>query len=259
MIINAIIFGSIISLVLGILSFFVVSRNLEFAGTGISHAVFGGLAIGILLNINPMITATIFSIIISLLIVESSSKQNENTAIGVLYPFSMAIGIFLLSKLSKNYQDVWSYLFGNIFLISKSDFFIFLVYSVFIFSFILFRFKELIFIAFHKELAISSGINVKLYDYLFFIILSIGIILSVKLLGVILSTAFLVIPSAISFKLFKGVIKNIIFSCIISVVFTNLGIVLSYIFDFPVSSTIVIIASTLYLILSLSQLRGKYS
>ncbi|MCS7245166.1 MAG: metal ABC transporter permease [candidate division WOR-3 bacterium] len=259
MIISAIIFGSIISLVLGILSFFVVSRNLEFAGTGISHAVFGGLAIGILLNINPLITATIFSIIFSLLIVESSNKQNENTAIGVLYPFSMAIGIFILSKFSKNYQDIWSYLFGNIFLISKFDFFVFLVYSVVIVFFILFRFKELVLIAFHKELAISNGINVKLYDYLFFIVLSIGIILSVKLLGVILSTAFLVIPSAISFRLFKGIIKNIVFSCLISLSFTALGIVLSYLFDLPVSSTIVIMASTLYLILSLFQLRGKHS
>jgi len=248
MLISAIIFSSIISIILGLLSFFVVSRNLEFAGTGISHAVFGGIAIGIALNINPLISALIFSIIISILIVQSSYKQSENTAIGIIFPLSIAIGIIILVKFSKNYQDIWSYLFGNIFLIRFEDFLIFLIYSAIILIFIFLTFKKLIFISFHKELAQASGTNVKFYDYLFFIILSIGIVLSSKLLGIILATSFLVIPSAISFNLFKGVIKNLIFSSIFALTFTIMGIILSYIFDIPTGSTIVLISSIFYLL-----------
>ncbi|MEO0143668.1 MAG: metal ABC transporter permease [candidate division WOR-3 bacterium] len=249
MLISAIIFSGIISIILGILSFFVVSRNLEFAGTGISHAVFGGIALGIALKINPLISATIFAILISILIVESSYKQSENTAIGIIYPFSMAIGIIILSKFSKNYQDIWSYLFGNIFFITIEDFIIFLTYSIIVIIFIILTFKKLIFIAFHKELALAYKINVKLYDYLFFIMLSFGIILSVKLLGIILATAFLVIPSAISFRLLKGIIKNIIFSPIIAFILTTIGITISYLFDIPTGSTIIAISSIAYLIL----------
>ncbi len=254
MVISAIIFASIISVILGILSFFVVSRNLEFAGTGISHAVFGGIAIGLVLDINPLISATIFAILISILIVQSSYKQTEGTSIGVLYPLSMAIGIIILSKFSKNYQDIWSYLFGNIFLITNQDFFLFLLYSILVIIFILITFKKLIFIAFHKELASANGINVKLYDYLFFIVLSLGIILSVKLLGIILAVSFLVIPSAISFRLFKGVLKNIIFSSLIALLFTILGISISYVFDIPTGSTIVLIGAIGYLFLALFKL-----
>ncbi|MEO0203362.1 MAG: metal ABC transporter permease [candidate division WOR-3 bacterium] len=250
MLINAILFSSIISIILGILSFFVVSRNLEFAGTGISHAIFGGIALGIALKINPVLSATVFAIIISILIVKSSHKRSENTSIGIIYPFSIALGVVVLSKLSKNYQDIWSYLFGNIFLITFEDFLIFLIYSTIVIIFMVLAIKKLVFIAFHKELALAYKVNVKLYDYLFFIMLSLGIIISVKLLGIILATAFLVIPSAISFRLVKGVIKNLILSPIIAFAFTTIGILISYYLDIPTGSTIILTSSIVYFVLS---------
>src|SRR4030042_4383448 len=126
--------GIIVSLISGLISVFVVLRRMSFIGAGISHAAFGGVAIGFFTGINPTITAIFFSIAIALGIefVSRKGKVSEDASIGIFFASSMALGIVLIS-LSRNYNiDLFGYLFGNILAISDREVFLSFILAVFV-------------------------------------------------------------------------------------------------------------------------------
>src|SRR4030043_1084362 len=115
--------GIIVSLISGLVSVFVVLRKMSFIGAGISHAAFGGVAIGFFTGINPTITAIFYCIAVAIGIelVSRKGKVSEDVSIGIFFASSMALGIVLVS-LSKEYNvDLFGYLFGNILAITDGE------------------------------------------------------------------------------------------------------------------------------------------
>jgi len=115
--------GILISILTGIISVFIVLRKMSFIGAGISHAAFGGIAIGFFVGLNPLFTAIIYTILVALGIESTSrkGKMTEDVSIGIFYSVSMALGITIIS-LSKSYNiDLFGYLFGNILAITNGE------------------------------------------------------------------------------------------------------------------------------------------
>ncbi|MDP3110966.1 MAG: metal ABC transporter permease, partial [Thermodesulfovibrionales bacterium] len=161
---RALITGIVVSILTGIISVFVVLRRVSFIGSGISHAAFGGVAIGFFAGINPMITAMIYSILIAFGIerISSKGKVAEDTAIGVFFSSSMALGIVLIG-LSKSYNvDLFGYLFGSILAISENEMWLTIAITVVILAALAVIMKELLLTTFNEELAIVSGIPTRL-------------------------------------------------------------------------------------------------
>ncbi|MBI3592951.1 MAG: metal ABC transporter permease, partial [Nitrospirae bacterium] len=120
---RALLTGAVLAIFSGIISVFIVLRRVSFLGSGISHAAFGGVAIGFLLGINPLLTALIYSIMVAFGIEQISTRGrlNEDTAIGIFFSSSMALGIVLIG-LSESYNvDLFGYLFGSILAITHED------------------------------------------------------------------------------------------------------------------------------------------
>ena len=255
-IIKVLIYGVLVSFISGILSYFVVSRNIEFAGVGISHAAFGGVALALVMGINPILFLLIFTPLVGLLIASSPKALSENTAIGILFPFFMSLGIVLIYLSGQNLSLVWSYLFGNIFLVSRSDFILFLLVAFLISTYILIYFRELIFTSFSRELAQAYGVNVKFINYSFMVILSVGIVAMIKMLGIILLSAFLVLPASTSFLISKGVGRSFFMTIFFAILMSIAGIVASYYLDLPSGAAIVLSGTAFYL---LAYLRSRFS
>ena len=108
--------GVLLSVTCAVLAFFVVLRRMAFIGAGISHAALGGVALGVLTGLPPVLTAAAFSVGVAWLIGWISGKGtiSEDTAIGVIFPTAMALGIALISLTPTYFQDLMGYLFGNI-------------------------------------------------------------------------------------------------------------------------------------------------
>ncbi len=120
---NAFIMSLLLGVLFGILSFFVVLRKMSFLGAGIAHTAFGGVALGVLVGLDPYLTALAFCVAAAILIgkLVRFGRISYDMGIGIFFSFSMALGAIFLS-LKKGYTfDLMSYLFGNILAVNRTD------------------------------------------------------------------------------------------------------------------------------------------
>jgi len=213
---NAFLAGMMLSVVLAVVSFFVVLRRLSFVGVGVAHSAFGGVALGYLLGISPTLTAIGFAVIVS-----------------------NAIGYNV---------DLFGFLFGNILAITRFDLIVIAVLGGVVFVSIVLLFKELLFVAYDEEVAFVSGMPVAFLDHFFLTILALSVVISMKVIGIILVSALLVIPGAAALQLTHRYVSMIITSIIISMVSTIGGLTLSYYADLASGATIVTLASFIFFI-----------
>ena len=247
---KALFVGIMVSLISGLISVFVVLRKMSFIGAGISHAAFGGVAIGFFTGINPTITAIIYTIAVALGIelVSRKGKISEDVSIGIFFAGSMALGIVLVS-LSREYTvDLFGYLFGNILAITKEEVLLSLFVAIFVIGLIMLFLKEIFLTSYNEEIARVSGISVRAINILFLIVLSVSIVISIKIVGIILVSALLVIPGATAQLFAKNLYFMIVASCGFAVFSTILGLLLSYEFDIAPGGSIVLTATVLFLI-----------
>ena len=240
---RAFIAGIAMALFAGVISTFIVLRRVSFLGSGISHAAFGGVAIGFLSGINPLTTALIYCIAVAFAIeiVSSKGKLAEDTAIGVFFSGSMAMGVVLIS-LSKSYTiDLFGYLFGSILAISSEETYIAVgmaAAGMIIFSLIM---KDLLFITFNEELAIINGIPVRLIKACFLLSMAVVIVIGIKIVGIVLISALLVIPGATAKLIGQKFYGMILISAVVAVLSTVSGLAVSYAYDLASGGTIVMI------------------
>jgi zinc transport system permease protein len=245
--------GILVSLLCGALSSFVVLRRMAFIGVGISHSAFGGVALGFLLGVDPLFTGIGFAIMVAVLIewAQAHTRVQEDTAIGIFFAASMALGLVFL-HLSRVYNvDVFGYLFGNILAIGNRQVAEILVVTVVVLALLLAFFKEIVFISFDEEMAWVSGVPVKALRYLFLVLMALVVMASIYLVGIILISALLVIPGAIAQNLSRQFTGMVWWSTGVAVGSTVGGLALSYGLDFPSGATIVLVLAALYFLTSL--------
>ena len=247
---KAFIAGILVSLLTGIISTFVVLRKMSFIGAGISHAAFGGVAIGFFAGVNPLAAAVIYSIIVAIGIETTVRKGriSEDASIGIFYSLSMAIGIALIS-LSKTYNvDLFGYLFGNILAITREEILLTLITSITVIAVILVFLKEFFLITYNEELARVSGIHVNLMNVLFLVALSLSIVVSIRIVGIIMVSALLVIPGATARLFAKGLLSMIVISCAAGLASVVAGLVISYQYDIAPGAGIVITSAVIFFV-----------
>jgi len=203
--------GLIIAATCSFISFFVIVRRMAFVGMGISHAAFGGVSIGIVAGVNPILTAGGFCVLVAGGIgwLSRKGRLHEDTVIGILFAASMAMGVVLVRMANAYNLDLMSYLFGSILALNWTDVIIVAVLSALVVSFLVLFFKELLFFVFDEETATASGVPVRLVYYGLLISMAVTIVVSIKLVGIILVSALLVIPGAIGMQLsrnYRGVL-----------------------------------------------------
>jgi zinc transport system permease protein len=247
---KALFVGVIVSLTSGLVSVFIVLRNMSFIGAGISHATFGGVAIGFFTGINPTVTAILYAVAVALGIelVGRKGKISEDVSIGIFFVSSMALGIVLVS-LSRGYNvDLFGYLFGNILAITEGEVLLSLFVAILVVGVMMLFLKEIFLTTFNEEIARVSGIHVRAINILFLLVLSVSIVISIKIVGIILISALLVIPGATAQLFAKNLYIMIAISCGVALLSTVLGLLISYEFDIAPGGSIVLTATTLFLI-----------
>jgi zinc transport system permease protein len=247
---KAFIAGILVSLLTGLISVFIVLRKMSFIGAGISHAAFGGVAIGFFTGINPLFTAIIYSIAVAIGIESTGRKGgiSEDVSIGIFYSVSMALGVGLVS-LSKSYNvDLFGYLFGNILAITQTDIVLTVITFVVVSGFILIFLKDLFLSAYNEELAQISGVRVVVLNNLFLISLAVSIVISIRIVGIILVSALLVIPGATARLFAKGLLSMLFLSCLTGVISVISGLFISYEYDIAPGASIVLVSAFIFFI-----------
>jgi zinc transport system permease protein len=247
---NAFLAGMMLSLVLAVVSFFVVLRRFSFIGVGVAHSAFGGVALGALLGISPTATAIGFAVVVANAIgyIGKQDKLSTDTAIGIFFPFAMALGVIFIGMSDQYNVDLFGYLFGNILAISKKDLIVIAVLGGVVLLSIFLFFKELLFIAYDSEVALVSGMPVTFLDHFFLTILALSVVISIKIVGIILVSALLVIPGAAASQITDRYIPMIAASIAVALISTMGGLFISYYADLSSGATIVTLASIIFFV-----------
>ncbi len=234
-----------VALVCSVMSIFVVLRRLAFAGAGISHIAFGGVALAVVLGWPPGVGAAVFGMGAASLLSRRASRRmlSEDTVIGVLFAAAMAFGVVLLQFGGARNVDLMTYLFGNILTISQGEMISILVLSALVLLLLTLLFPAFIFTSFDEEAAQLSGLPVQRLNLLLLVLLALTIVLSIRAVGLLLVAAMLVIPGAVAQTRCRGMGSFILVSIIVGVGSTLGGLALSYLIDKPSGAVIVLLAS----------------
>jgi len=235
---------------LAVLSPFVTLKKIAYMGEALSHIAFAGIALALLFSLNLSFTTMLFVIIVAGLIgfVSRFYQTEETNVITIFLSVAMALGIILIS-LKKDYSfDLASYLFGNVLLINKTDLYSLVALTVVNLSFISLLFKELFYMTYNMAVAEVFGIKVKMVYYCFLFLLAINIVVAVKIAGIILVTAQLVLPASIAFQFVKKLPPAIIISIAAAILSSLGGFYISWLYNLPTGAVIVLVEFVLYLV-----------
>ena len=241
--------GLVLAPLLAVLGSFMTLRKMSFFADGVAHASLLGVAIAIVVGAVPFTGALIIGVLLGAIIffLEKYAKLASDAVVGIIFTTGMALGIILIS-LQPGYQpDLISFLFGNILAITWSDVWIIMALSVGILSIMYIFFRQFILITLSKDMAWTSGINTKYLDLLFYIILALSVVLGVKLLGIILVSALLIIPSVTAKLITKSFHSYVFFAIIFSLLAFIIGLFGSYYFDLPSGASIVVSATIIFI------------
>lgn len=249
--VRALIAGVSAAVLLGWLGTFVTVRKMSLIGDGIAHSSLAGIALAVLFGWAPLPVGIIFSIIVAVIIylLEKKTKISGDMALALMFTTAMALGVILLHYYEGYQPELMSYLFGNILTISNFDLWNILFIGAIILFWNLYFYQKILFSTFDPVGAHMALGRPWIYDLILYISTAVSIVLSIKLVGIILVSALLVTPSAIA-KLFAKSFKNfVILAVIFSVAIVLVGLILSYLLDWP-SGAVIVLVGTLVFILS---------
>ncbi|PLX13698.1 MAG: hypothetical protein C0597_11255 [Marinilabiliales bacterium] len=238
---NSLLAGILASVSCGIIGTYIVTRRMVFLSGGITHASFGGIGIGYFFGFNPIFSAAIFGILSALGIefVSKKTEIREDSVIGILWSFGMALGIMFVFLTPGYVPNLMSYLFGSILTVSSFDIWLMVCLSLVLIIFFVLFYRIILFISYDQEYAKTHNISVGLFNYLLMALVALTIVLNIKIVGIILVISLLTIPQSIA-NLFTKDFKNIILiSIVIGLIGAFMGLIISYKINIPSGASII--------------------
>ncbi len=228
---------------------YVVLRKMSFAGAGLSHVAFSGVAFGFLIGLSPILTALLFTLSAAAVVWYLSRKGlHFDVGMGVLFATSMALAVLFLSLSNAYGASVLSYLFGSPLSVETQDLLILLVLTVLISLFFTFLWREIYLITFSEEIAKASGYRVELITFLMNLLIATVVTFSLKAVGALLVFSLLVVPSASAFRLSKSYGQYFTLSLLFGVLSGFLGMLTSFALDAPSGATITLVSFLIFLL-----------
>lgn len=235
--------GSFVAIACSALGLFLVLRKMSLIGDGLSHVSFGAIALGLFFGLYPFYAAIPLVLIASLLILKISQKAKiyGDAAIGIVSAVSIAGGVILASASGGFNVDLFSYLFGSILSISRTEVILSVVLSFTILAAIYIFYWDLFSATFDEEYAKTTGVKTNFINTLLALLAAVTVVLSVKMVGVMLVSALLIIPAATALQLAQGFKTAMIASGLTALLSVLLGITFSFFLDWPAGAVIVMV------------------
>lgn len=256
---NALIAIVLISPIFAILGTMIVNNKMAFFSDALGHSALTGIAIGMLLGIsNINISMILFAVIFALLLnfIKNKTTYGADTIISVFSSIAIALGLAILAQ-TGNFNKYSSYLVGDILSITPAEILYLFITFIAIMLFWYFMFNKLNVISINKTLAKSRGINTKLIDNIFVILIAVIVMISIRWIGILLINSLLILPAAASRNIAKNMRSYHLLSVIFSMFSGIVGLILSYYWNIPTGPMIVIISGIIYFVTFAKKLLQK--
>ena len=237
---RAFVAGIIIGIIAPVVGVFMVLRKLSLIGDSLAHTAFAGIAIGLFLNIVPFWSAIFFTILSALGIVKlrESSKISGDAALGVFFSTGLAVGIIVLSLTPNANVNISNILFGSILTITYQDLILTTFIGVIVLIITYFLYNSFLSITLDEELASTSGLPVSRLNSILLVLVSLVIVSSMRIIGILLVSSLIIIPAVISIQLSRSFKETIIVAMVIGVSSVLIGLSLSYYGNIPSGASI---------------------
>lgn len=229
---NAIMAAFFIAILCPAVGVFLVLRRYSLMGDTLAHSSFAGISIGLILGFNPLISALAFTALSGIIIetLRTYLSKFADLIMAIVLTLSVGIGITLVST-GKTSANINTYLFGSILTVSREELLTIIILSLISLSILFFLYNKLVYITFDEENAKISGINVKAINYLFILLVSATISVSIKIVGILVISSMIALPVATALQLKKGFKTTIYISIFVGILDILSGLILSYYVD----------------------------
>ena len=240
--------GIIIAIIAPLIGIFLVLRRYSLIADTLSHVSLAGVAIGLLLKVNPLITAVIAAVVSSIAIerLRISKRIFGESALSIFLSGSLALAIVLIGLAGGFGVDLFSYLFGSITTVKQIDVYIIAVLGILVIAAVIAFYKELVYVTIDEEAAKLSGVPTKFINILLIVLSAFTVALSIPIVGVLLISALIVIPVISALLLKKSFLATIFYSEIFSLFSVIAGIILSFYLNIPAGGAIVLITLAIF-------------
>ncbi len=244
---RALLAGILIALLCAVLGMFLVLRRLSLIGDGLSHVTFGSVALALFFGLQgvSMLTVTLPVVLFSSLGIMRLSERGRlggDAAIGIVSSLGVSLGVVLAGLGGGFNVDLFSVLFGSILAISKAEIIVAVVLSVVVLGLLLYWYHDLVALTFNEELARVTGIRTRLLKGLLAVLTALTVVLAMKLVGVMLISALLILPASTALQVARGFRVAVILSMVTAVVAVTGGSMLSFGLNLPTGATIILLS-----------------
>jgi zinc transport system permease protein len=247
---NALLGGILAAAACASVGLFLILKKEAMIGDGIAHTAFGGIALGLVLGINPLLTALGVAVL-SVLGISFMRRKNvapSDSAIAIMLALGFSFGLIVISVVGGFNVELFSYLFGSILTIDGMDLLVVSLLGLVVLLFLGFFRRELLSLVFDEDDSRVMGIPNNALSLVFDLLVAATIVLSIKVIGTVLVVALLVLPGLSALQLDLSFRKTILVAIGFSVISTVLGIFFSASFDIATSGLIVFVAVLLFLL-----------
>jgi len=248
---RALVAGIFVSVTCAVLGVFLVLKKDAMIGHGLSHVTFGGVALGLLLDVDPFYSALVVSVVsaVGILKLKERAGLHGDTGIGIVSSVGMAFGVLVASVAGNFNVDLFGYLFGSILAITSREVWVAVLLTGVVLSFVAFFYSRLLYVTFDPESAQVAGIKTKRINELLAVLTAMVVVVGMKIVGLLLVAALVVIPAAAALQVARTFWQAILISSVVAVCSLFFGLYLGFAWDWPVSGNIVMITSLFFLIL----------
>lgn len=253
----ALLTGVLASVACGVIGSYVVTRRITYIAGGIAHSILAGMGAARYCQVvlrwewfQPLYGAVIAALIAAIIIalVSLHAKEREDTVIGAVWAIGMAIGILFIFKTPGYNEDLMSYLFGNILMVTVDDLWLIAGLDALVILMGLLFYNQLLAVCFDEEFARLRGVRVELFYVLLLCLTALTVVLLVTVVGIVMVIALLTLPVAVAGIFAQRLWQMMVLSAVFTVIFTTAGLVFSYGPDLPAGATTIVLAGVVYLI-----------
>ena len=242
--------GLIIGMIAPLIGIFLVLRRYSLIADTLSHISLAGVAMGLLLGINPILTALLTSVTASFFIerLRINKKIYGESILSIFLSGSLAVAIILISIGHGFNIDIFNYLFGSIVTVKQTDVYIIGLLGLLTVGLIIVFYKELVYLTFDEESAKVAGIKTNLFNLLLIILAATTVSLAIPIVGILLVSALIVIPIVTVLQFKKNFLETILFAEGISIFSVISGIFISFYLNLSTGGTIVLITIIIFIL-----------
>lgn len=252
----ALLTGILASIACGIIGSYVVTRRITYIAGGIAHSVLAGMGAARYCEsvyrwewLHPLYGAVVAALIAAIIIglVSLRARQREDTVISALWAIGMAVGILFILRTPGYNEDLMSYLFGNILMVTSDDLWLIGGLDALVVIVGLLFYNQLLAVCFDEEFARLRGIRVEFYYLLLLCLTALTVVLLVTVVGIVMVIALLTLPAAVAGQFSRRLWQMMALSALFTILFTTAGLAFSYGPNLPAGATTIVLAGGVYL------------